>query len=114
HQHVRVGAYAMIGGCSGVGQDVPPFMRAAGGYRARLYGLNSIGLKRHGFSNARIGVLKQAYEALFRSGYRMAEALKRAREQFRESADVLEVIAFLEGSRRGVCRSVGKDLESEE
>src|SRR5207249_512351 len=47
HQHVRVGAYAMIGGCSGVGKDVPPFMRAAGGYRARLYGLNSIGLKRH-------------------------------------------------------------------
>ncbi|MEK7268070.1 MAG: acyl-[acyl-carrier-protein]--UDP-N-acetylglucosamine O-acyltransferase, partial [Nitrospirota bacterium] len=76
--------------------------------------LNSIGLKRHGFSNERITVLKQAYEVLFRSGHRMAEAIKRARDQFRESADVLEVIAFLEGSKRGICRSVAKDLESED
>lgn len=114
HQYVRVGAYAMIGGCSAVGQDVPPFMRAAGGYRARLYGLNSVGLKRHGFSNERISVLKRAYEVLFRSGHRAAEAIKRAREEFKDSADVLEVLVFMEGSRRGICRSVGKEQEGEE
>ncbi len=114
HQFVRVGAYVMIGGCSAVGRDVPPFMRAAGGYRAKLYGLNSIGLKRHGFSNERISVLKRAYEALFRSGHRMAEAIKRAREEFKDSADVLEVLAFLEGSKRGICQSVGKDQEDED
>lgn len=114
HQYVRVGAYVMIGGCSAVGRDVPPFMRAAGGYRAQLYGVNSIGLKRQGFSNERIAVLKRAYEMLFRSGHRMAEAIKQARDEFRDHADVMEVIAFLDGSKRGICRSVGKELEGEE
>ena len=114
HQFVRVGAYVMIGGCSAVGRDVPPFMRAAGGYRAKLYGLNSIGLKRHGFSNERISVLKRAYEVLFRSGHRMAEAIKLAREEFKDSADVLEVLTFLDGSKRGACRSVEKDQEDED
>ena len=114
HQFVRVGAYVMIGGCSAVGRDVPPFMRAAGGYRARLYGLNSVGLRRQGFSNERIAVLKQAYELLFRSGHRMAEAVKRARDEFKDHADVQELLTFLEGTKRGICRSVGKDQEDEE
>jgi UDP-N-acetylglucosamine acyltransferase len=114
HQFVRVGPYVMIGGCSAVGRDVPPFMRAAGGYRAQLYGLNSVGLKRHGFSNERIVTLKKAYELLFRSGHRMAEAMKIAREDFRDSADVLQVLAFMEASKRGVCRSVGKEAEADE
>ena len=113
HQYVRVGSHVLIGGCSAVGRDVPPFMRAAGGYRAQLYGLNSIGLKRHGFSNERITVLKRAYEVLFRSDLLMVEAIKRAREEFKESPDVLEIIAFLEGSKRGICRSVGQDAEAE-
>ncbi len=114
HQYVRVGPYGMIGGCSALGQDVPPFMRAAGGYRARLYGVNSIGLKRHGFSTVRIGGLKRAYELLFRSGHRMAEAIKRARDEFRENTDVMEVVRFMESTKRGVCRSVGKEMENEE
>jgi UDP-N-acetylglucosamine acyltransferase len=114
HQYVRVGAYVMIGGCSAVGRDVPPFIRAAGGYMARLYGVNSIGLKRQGFSNERIAVLKRAYQTLFRSGHRMAEAIKRARDEFRDHADVIEIIAFLDGTKRGICRSVGKELEDEE
>jgi UDP-N-acetylglucosamine acyltransferase len=114
HQFVRVGPYVMIGGCSAVGRDVPPFMRAAGGYRARLYGLNSVGLKRHGFSNDRITTLKRAYERLFRSGHRMAEAIKIAREEFRDHADVLQVIEFMESSKRGICRSVGLDAEDDE
>ena len=57
HQWVRIGAYAMVGGCCALGQDLPPFMRAAGGYRARMYGLNSVGLRRHGFSADRVAVL---------------------------------------------------------
>jgi UDP-N-acetylglucosamine acyltransferase len=114
HQFVRVGPYVMIGGCSAVGRDVPPFMRAAGGYRAQLYGLNSVGLKRHGFSNERISTLKRAYERLFRSGHRMAEAIKIARDEFKDHADVMAVIAFIEASKRGICRSVGSDAEDDE
>src|ERR687891_77398 len=89
-------------------------MRAAGGYRAQLYGLNSIGLKRQGFSSERISVLKRAYEVLFKSGLMMAEAIKQAREQFKDSPDVLEIIAFIEGTKRGICRSVGTGGEGED
>ncbi|MGH7216930.1 MAG: acyl-ACP--UDP-N-acetylglucosamine O-acyltransferase [Nitrospiraceae bacterium] len=114
HQHVRVGAYSMVGGCCALGQDLPPFMRAAGGYRARMYGLNSVGLRRQGFSTDRISVLKRAYDMLFRSGHRTAEAAKLAHAEFRDQPDVVTILEFLEGTKRGICRSVGKDQEDEE
>jgi UDP-N-acetylglucosamine acyltransferase len=114
HQFVRIGAYAMVGGCCALGQDLPPFMRAAGGYRARMYGLNSVGLRRHGFSSDRVAVLKQAYDLLFRSGHKTAEAAKLAKAEFGEHPDVNAVLAFLQGTKRGICRSVGKDQEHEE
>lgn len=114
HQFVRVGPYAMIGGCSAVGRDVPPFMRAGGGYGAKLYGLNSVGLKRHGFSSDRISLLRRAYDVLFRSGLRLVEAIKQAREEFKDSQDVMEVLRFIENSQRGICRSVGSRIDNEE
>lgn len=114
HQFVRIGAYAMVGGCCALGQDLPPFMRAAGGYRARMYGLNSIGLRRHGFSADRISLLKQAYELLFRSGHRVGAAAKLARDTFANSRDVMQVVDFMEGTKRGICRSVGKEQEGDE
>jgi UDP-N-acetylglucosamine acyltransferase len=89
-------------------------MRAAGGYRARMYGLNAIGLRRHGFSADRIAALKQAYELLFRSGHRVSDAIKLARDTFSSSQDVLQVADFMEGTKRGICRSVGKEQEGEE
>jgi UDP-N-acetylglucosamine acyltransferase len=114
HQFVRIGAYSMVGGCCALGQDLPPFMRAAGGYRARMYGLNSVGLRRHGFSQDRIAVLKRAYDLLFRSGHRTAEAAKLAKAEFVDQPDVLAVLSFLEGTKRGICRSVEHDSEPEE
>jgi UDP-N-acetylglucosamine acyltransferase len=112
HQFVRIGPYSMIGGCSAVGQDVPPFMRAAGGYRARLFGVNTIGLKRHGFSDDRIRQLKQVYLALFRSDLRLAEAVKKVRNEFGEHQDVQDLLAFLDGTKRGICK--GSDEREEE
>jgi UDP-N-acetylglucosamine acyltransferase len=114
HQHVRIGSYSMVGGCCAIGQDLPPFMRAAGGYRARMYGLNSVGLRRQGFSTDRILVLKRAYDMLFRSGHRTPEAAKLAKVEFGDQPDVMTVLEFLEGTKRGICRSVGKDQEDEE
>ena len=52
HQFARIGAYVMVGGFSGVAQDIPPYTIASGA-RAKLFGLNAIGLKRHGFSDRR-------------------------------------------------------------
>jgi UDP-N-acetylglucosamine acyltransferase len=89
-------------------------MRAAGGYRARMYGLNSVGLRRHGFSADRIAVLKRAYDVLFRSGHRIAEAAKLAKAEFNDQPDVMAVLAFLEGTKRGICHSVAHDQEQEE
>ena len=104
----------MVGGCCALGQDLPPFMRAAGGYRARMYGLNSVGLRRQGFSTDRISVLKRAYDMLFRSGHRISEAAKLAKVEFGDQPDVMTVLGFLEGTKRGICQSVGKDQEDEE
>ncbi len=112
HQYVRVGAYSMIGGCSAVGQDVPPFMRAAGGYRARLFGVNTIGLKRHGFSDDCIRLLKRVYRVLFLSDLRLAEAIKQVRDEFGDSRDVQAVLIFLDGTKRGICK--GSDEREEE
>ncbi|NKB81476.1 MAG: acyl-ACP--UDP-N-acetylglucosamine O-acyltransferase [Nitrospirales bacterium] len=117
HQYVRVGDYAMVGGCSAVGKDVPPFVRAvggAGGYRAKLFGVNALGLRRHGFSKDQIGSLKSAYDLLFRKGYRVTEAAKLARNMFPHSQDVLSLVTFLESSTRGICRSIGKNIKEYE
>ncbi len=114
HQYVRIGSYSMVGGCCAITQDLPPFMRAAGGYRARMYGLNSVGLRRHGFSPDRISVLKRAYDMLVRSGHRVAEATRLANAEFGDQSDVMTILGLLEGTKRGICRSVGKDQEDEE
>ena len=65
HQYVRIGAHAFIGGLAGVEGDVIPF-GLAGGNRARLVGLNRVGLQRRGFEPARIGRLAEVFRRLFR------------------------------------------------
>jgi UDP-N-acetylglucosamine acyltransferase len=65
HQYSSIGKYVMIGGLSRVVQDVPPYMIAAG-YDLKLFGPNTIGLKRNGFSDEEINRIKKAYKILFR------------------------------------------------
>ena len=108
HQHVRIGSYSMVGGCSAVGMDVPPFTTAAG-YRAKLYGLNLIGLRRQGFSQERIAKLKKAYQILFQGTLSLKEAVKRVREEVQGSEDVNQLLTFIETSERGVYRKHGED-----
>jgi UDP-N-acetylglucosamine acyltransferase len=103
HQYVRIGAYAMIGGCSAVAQDVPPFVSAVGN-RAKLYGLNLIGLKRQGFSEDRIAALKKAYRTLFNAHLPIKEAIKRTREELPHQTDVEHLVRFVETSERGISR----------
>jgi UDP-N-acetylglucosamine acyltransferase len=103
HQYVRIGAHAMIGGCSGLGQDVPPYLIAAG-RPAMLFGLNAIGLKRRGFTDAQVQALKQAYQLLFRSRLTRKEALKQATAKWGADPTVMTLMHFIEQSERGVCR----------
>jgi UDP-N-acetylglucosamine acyltransferase len=103
HQFVRVGCYAIIGGASAVPQDVPPYMVAAGN-RARLFGLNNIGLKRHNFSESTMAALKQAYRILFRSHLTLHKALDRVEKEVPELPEIRHLIDFLKKTKRGVCR----------
>ena len=103
HQFARIGRLAMIGGVSGVSQDIPPFMIASGG-RAELYGLNTVGLRRHGFTAPQITQLKKAYRILFRSGMPLKEAITAAEKDCGGSAEVEEVLEFIRSSKRGITR----------
>ena len=100
HQFCRIGAYVMVGGVSGISQDVPPYCMASG-QRARFVGLNLVGLKRNGFSAAQRQAIKQAYRTLFRSGLRHDNALQRIRSDM-ELPEIRAIIEFAENSRRGM------------
>lgn len=103
HQFTRVGVYAMVGGCSAVVQDVPPYTTAVGN-RAKLYGLNLIGLRRHGFSEDTIKTLRKAYRLIFQSKLTLKEAIKKVREELKGSKEVDYLVHFIEKSERGICR----------
>jgi len=101
HQFVRIGAYAFIGGASRVAKDVAPYMRAAGN-PIKMYGLNSVGLDRRGFSKETQFELKRAYRLLFNSNLNMSQAIAELRSQGVTCEEVKRLIAFIEGSERGV------------
>ncbi len=103
HQFVRIGAYAMLGGQSAIVLDVPPYVNATGN-RAQLFGLNLVGLKRKGFSDAVINDLKKAYKIIFRSGLTLEEAIQKAAAEFPGCKEVNYFIDFMRHSKRGVTR----------
>ncbi len=103
HQFTRIGAYSMIGGFSAIPQDIPPYTTAAGD-RAKLYGLNTIGLKRHNFSDSQIKELKHAYKILFRSKLTLKEALALLKQDGKFSREIKNLIEFIEQNKRGICR----------
>jgi UDP-N-acetylglucosamine acyltransferase len=103
HQYTRIGAYSMVGGFSGIGQDIPPYTMASGA-RAKLYGLNAIGLKRHGFSDEAINNLKKAYKILFREKRTLKEALKKIKSDLPETPEIKHLLEFIEKNKRGICR----------
>ena len=103
HQFVRIGRYAIIGGASAIPKDIPPYMTAAGN-RAKLYGLNLVGLKRHRFPEATIGALKQAYRILFRSHLPLRKAMGKVEQEVPDLPEIRHLLEFLQNSKRGICR----------
>jgi UDP-N-acetylglucosamine acyltransferase len=103
HQYTRIGAYSMVGGFSGIGQDIPPYTMASGA-RAKLYGLNAVGLKRHGFSDAAISNLKKAYKIIFREKRTLKDALKKIRSELQQTKEIGHLVEFIEKNKRGICR----------
>ncbi len=101
HQFVKIGAFAFIGGMSRVTKDVPPYTKAVGN-PMKLYGLNAVGLQRHGFTPETVSELKKAYRLFFRSGLNISQALERARAELTPLPEVESFLSFIEASARGV------------
>jgi UDP-N-acetylglucosamine acyltransferase len=104
HQFSRLGQHCIIGGGSVVVMDVPPYVTAAGN-RARLSGLNLVGLKRREFSEEAIKAIRTAYRLLFQGSDTLAKAIEKLKsmEEFTYS-EVRTFVEFLEKSQRGVTR----------
>ncbi len=101
HQFVRIGTYAFVGGGSRVNQDVPPYTKAVGN-PVHLYGLNSVGLQRAGFSPEVKLALKRAYRLLFNSDVTVSQGIARARTELPAIPEVETFLRFVEASQRGV------------
>ncbi len=101
HQFVRVGTYAFVGGGSRVNQDVPPYTKAVGN-PVHLYGLNSVGLQRAGFTPEVKLALKKAYRLVFNSHLTVSQGIARARAELPAVQEVETFLRFIEASQRGV------------
>jgi UDP-N-acetylglucosamine acyltransferase len=103
HQFCRVGTMAIIGGCSKVVQDVPPYMLVDGN-PAQTRTVNKVGLDRNGVSEAAQAALKQAYRILFREGLTVSNALARLEAEVQPLAEIQHLIAFTRSSERGISK----------
>lgn len=101
HQFVQIGAHAFVGGLSAVRKDVPPFVKASGD-PLRLFGLNSVGLQRRGFTHTERTTLRRAYRMLFQSKSNLRDAVQSVRSELGGDAHVDALLAFIESSERGV------------
>ena len=102
HQFVRIGRHAIVGGMSGVENDVIPYGSVMGD-RARLSGLNVIGLKRRNFAKSEIHNLRTAYRMLFAEEGTLNERMDDVEEMFGGNADILEIVEFMRAdSTRGL------------
>ncbi|CNB18094.1 acyl-ACP--UDP-N-acetylglucosamine O-acyltransferase [Yersinia enterocolitica] len=103
HQFCVIGAHVMVGGCSGVAQDVPPFVIAQGNH-ATPFGINIEGLKRRGFDKESLHAIRNAYKLLYRSGRTLDEVKPEIAELAEQHPAVQAFIDFFARSTRGIIR----------
>jgi UDP-N-acetylglucosamine acyltransferase len=92
-----------VGGKTGVSQDIPPFVLASG-ERAKLFGLNIVGLKRYNFSNEAILALKKAYQTVIRSHLTIQDAMLKVEKEVPLLPEVSQFLDFIRRSQRGIPR----------
>jgi UDP-N-acetylglucosamine acyltransferase len=102
-QFIRIGAHVMVGGGTILRQDVPPYVTVAGN-PAKVFGINSVGLRRRSFAPAAIKALQRAYRTLYRSGLPLAEAQAALAEQAEATPEVGLLVDFLTTAARGIVR----------
>ncbi len=101
HQFCHVGQHCMVGGAFRVVQDIPPYILASD-EPLRFAGLNSIGLRRRGFSSETLLQLKRVYKVLYRSNLNVTQALERIKAEFELIPEIQNIVRFIETSDRGI------------
>lgn len=110
HQFCRIGNFAMIGGCSKVIQDIPPYS-LCDGHPAKVYGVNLIGLRRAGFAKEEISNLKKSFKILFFNKHSLNVGLKNLEEEKIISQQVDNLRSFITSSQRGIVKSKKESAE---
>jgi UDP-N-acetylglucosamine acyltransferase len=110
HQFVRIGAHVMIQGGSKASKDVPPFI-LAGRDPISFTGINSIGLRRRGFTNDTIYAIQDVYRIIYQRGLNISDAMTFVETNLPASKERDEIILFIRDSKRGIIRGYfdGKD-----
>jgi UDP-N-acetylglucosamine acyltransferase len=109
HQFVRIGEYSFVGGASRVSQDIPPFIRVSGN-PLEVAGINSIGLKRKGFTDEDVLNLRKAYRLLYRSRLNVSQALDRIASECILNKQIEDLMAFIRRSDRGIVRGPSRQV----
>jgi UDP-N-acetylglucosamine acyltransferase len=103
HQFVKIGSHAIVGGGFRVQKDVCPFMMVAG-YPLKTVGLNLVGLKRRGFPEKTISILRQVYRIIFRSELNTSQAVEKIQNEIELIPEVKEILDFIQKSERGIIK----------
>jgi len=103
HQFTRVGAHVMVQGGSRFGKDIPPYI-TAGRDPVTFAGVNSIGLRRRGYTNDQIRDIQDIYRLFFQSGLNNTQAMERMEAELPDTKEKETVMNFLRGSQRGIIR----------
>ncbi len=103
HQFCRIGAHAMTGGCSKIGQDVPPFMLADGN-PAKVRSYNKVGMERRGFDPQTMRAVREAYRIIYRLSLNLKQAIEAMRADLPELPEIEQIVAFVASSPRGIIR----------
>jgi len=101
HQFVRIGAHSYIGGGYRVSKDVPPYILASS-EPLKYSGLNSVGLRRRGFTPESRQLMKQAYRILFRSEFNTSQALAKIKSELTQTEEIQAILQFVEKTQRGI------------
>jgi UDP-N-acetylglucosamine acyltransferase len=107
HQFVRIGVLSIIGGCSKVVQDIPPYS-TCDGHPAAVYGLNLVGLRRQNIPKESIDELNRAFKIIFNSGLSIKHSLEKTEKEIRQTPEVSYLVNFIKGSQRGIVHSCRK------
>jgi UDP-N-acetylglucosamine acyltransferase len=113
HQFVKIGDHAFVSGGSLVGKDVPPYIKAARNPLSYA-GINSVGLKRRGFSLEKINHILDIYRVIYNKGLNVAQAVAYLEEDFPASDERDEIVLFVQNSQRGIIKRFTKNSNGDE